>query len=346
MATALVIGGSGQIGRTAVPALLADGWDVRVLTRDAGAHAAQVAGWGAEPVVGDRHDAEALDRALGAGVDVLVDVVAYDDTDAAPLLARRDRIGSAVVVSSAAVYVDAHGDGFETEEFGTYPVPVAEDQPTVGPGRGSYATGKVALEQAWLAADDVPTTVLRPGAIHGPGCRQPREWTFVKRVLDGRDVRVLAYDGASRFHTTSTQVVGELVRLAAARPGDRVLNAADPEALTVAEIGEAVDAALGVRTRTVTVPGPPVDDVGLTPWCVPRPIVLDMAAAARTLGYVAPGGYAETVRAAVAWLVERSRAGDWRAEFPGFARMEAMGDFFPYAAEDRFLAGPGPAPAP
>ena len=33
MATALVIGGSGQIGRAVVPALLEDGWDVRVLAR-------------------------------------------------------------------------------------------------------------------------------------------------------------------------------------------------------------------------------------------------------------------------------------------------------------------------
>src|SRR4051794_101684 len=158
MATALVIGGSGQIGRAAVPVLLADGWDVRVLAR----HAPGPALDGVEAVLGDRTDGEALDRALGTGVDVVVDVVAYDDRQAEPLLARRDRIGSAVVVSSAAVYVDDDGMGFETETFGTFPVPIPETQRTVEPGRDSYATGKVALEDAWLASD-VPTTVLRPG---------------------------------------------------------------------------------------------------------------------------------------------------------------------------------------
>ncbi|MBT0995568.1 NAD(P)H-binding protein [Cellulomonas sp. DKR-3] len=345
MRTALVIGGSGQIGLAAVPALVADGWSVRALVRTAeGAETAS--GLGAVPVVADRHDESALDEALGTGVDALVDVVAYDDRDAAPLLARADRIGSAVVVSSAAVYVDGRGGGFETEEFADFPVPVTEDQPTVEPGRDTYATGKVALERAWLEGP-VPTTVLRPGAIHGPGCRQPREWTFVKRVLDGRDVRVLAFDGASRFATTSTRVLGELVRLAAAAPGDRVLNAADPDAPTVAEIAAAVDAAMGVTSRTVTVPGEPVDGVGLTPWAVPRPVVLAMDRAAATLGYVAPGRYAETVPAAVEWLVAQVRGGaDWREAFPGFVRMEAMGDFFAYAAEDRFLAraaGPGAA---
>jgi nucleoside-diphosphate-sugar epimerase len=331
MATALVIGGSGQIGRAVVPALLADGWDVRVLAR----HEADVGD--ARLVLGDRGEPQALDRALGEGVDVVVDVVAYDDRQAAPLIERADRIGSAIVVSSAAVYVDAVGDGFESDRFAAFPVPVTEDQATVEPGRGSYATGKVALERAW-SASRVPTTILRPGAIHGPGCVQPREWTFVKRVLDGRDVRVLAYDGLSRFHTTATVVLGELVRLSARQPGDRVLNAADPEALTVAEIAAAVDSAMGVTSRVVTVPGEPVDGVGLTPWSVPRPVVLDMQRAADELGYVAPGGYAQTVGACVEWLAEASSGRDWREAFPGFVRMEAMGDFFPYAAEDEFLA--------
>src|SRR3954469_809526 len=252
MATALVIGGTGQIGWEAVPAPVSDGGDVRVLTRDAAAHGGRVADWGARLVAGDRADDDALDRALGSGVDVLVDVVAYDDRQAAPLIARRDRIGSAIVVSSAAVYLDEQGSGFESEVFGTFPVPVTEAQGTVAPGHDSYATGKVALENAWLGSG-VPTTVLRPGAIHGPGGRQPREGTFVKRVLDGRDVRVLAYVGESRFQTTSTAVLAELVRLAATQPGDRVLNAADPDALTVARIAQAVDAVMGVTSRVVRV---------------------------------------------------------------------------------------------
>ncbi|ROS30457.1 NAD(P)-dependent oxidoreductase [Cellulomonas sp. PhB150] len=336
MATALVIGGSGQIGRAAVPALVADGWDVRVLTRGSRAvDAVQAAG--AVAVAGDRHDADALARALRGGVDVVVDVVAYDDRDADALLARAAEIGSAVVVSSAAVYLDDRGDGFESETFGTFPVPIGEDQPTVGPGRDSYATGKVALERAW-AASSVPTTILRPGAIHGPGCVQPREWVFVKRALDGRDVRVLAYDGESRFHTTATAVLGELVRLAAASPAHRVLNAVDPEAPTVAEIATLVDGVMGTTSRIVRLPGAPREGVGSTPWAVPTPLVLDMARAHEQLGYVAPGGYGDTVAAAVEWLVDVAGDADWREVLPGFARMEGDGDFFDYAAEDALLA--------
>ena len=319
-----------------MPALVADGWQVRVLTR--GTRSVEgVRAWGAEPVLGDRHDADSLAAAVRGGVDVVVDVVAYDDRDASALLAHAAEIGSAVVVSSAAVYVDDHGDGFESETFGTFPVPVREDQATVAPGRASYATGKVALEQAW-AASSVPTTILRPGAIHGPGCIQPREWVFVKRALDGRDVRVLAYDGESRFHPTSTAVLGELVRLAAATPGHRVLNAVDPDAPTVAEIATLVDGVMGTTSRIVRLPGEPVGGVGSTPWAVPTPLVLDMARAHELLGYVAPGGYGDTVAAAVEWLVDVAAGADWRQVFPGFARMEGDGDFFDYAAEDAFLA--------
>jgi nucleoside-diphosphate-sugar epimerase len=338
MATALVLGGSGQVGQAVVPALLGDGWDVRVLCRGTGDHIAHVRAWGAQPVAGDRRDDGVLDRAIGSGVDVLVDAIGYDDRDAAALLAHRDRIGAVVVISSAAVYADPAGRSFETDEFPVLPVPVPESGRTVAPGRDSYAAGKVALERAWLADDTVPTTVLRPGAIHGPGCIQPREWLFVKRALDGRDVRVLAYGGESRFHTTSTVVLAELVRLAAAAPGSRVLNAADPVALTVAEIGAAVHAVMGHDARTVTLTGGPHGDVGRTPWSVPSPVVLDLSAAERELGYVAPGGYEQTMPAAVEWLVDRAARGPWREAFGGFARMEAGHDLFDYAAEDAYLA--------
>ncbi|WP_187138395.1 NAD-dependent epimerase/dehydratase family protein [Cellulomonas timonensis] len=338
MADALVLGGSGQIGQAAVRALLVDGWDVRVLCRGSGDHAGRVRAWGAEPVLGDRHDPAALDRALGAGVDVLVDAIAYDDRDAAQVLAYQHRVGSAVVVSSAAVYADGAGRSLETEEFPDLPEPVGEEQATVAPGRTGYAGGKAALEQAWLGQHRVPATVLRPGAIHGPGCVQPREWTFVKRALDSRAVRVLAFDGESRFHTTSSAVLGELIRLAAAAPGTRVLNAVDPQALTVAEIGAAVHAAMGHDAETVAFSGPPRGNVGLTPWAVPAPVVLDMAAAARELGYVAPGTYEQTVGAAVEWLLAAGAREDWRTVFPGVARMEAGRDFFDYAAEDDHLA--------
>jgi nucleoside-diphosphate-sugar epimerase len=205
-------------------------------------------------VAADREDTAALAAALGDGTDVLLDCVAYGQEHARQLTGLADRIGSAVVISSCAVYEDDQGRGFDTQEepdgFPHYPVPIPETYRTVAPGELSYGTKKVALEQELLAAGDrLPATLLRAGAVHGRYSPMLRELYFIKRALDKRPVRVLAYNGESRFSPAHTSNIAELVRLAAHRPGSRVLNAVDPRTPTVAEIGAAVDAVLGVLVR-------------------------------------------------------------------------------------------------
>ncbi len=335
-----MLGATGQIGRAAVRALREDGWDVTAASRGGGRDRT----WDADvrSVALDRDEEGALASALGDGCDLLVDMVAYGGTHAGQLTALAGRIGSAVVVSSGAVYVDEHGRGFDTQDrpdgAPRYPVPIPETQPTVAPGGTTYATRKVELEQGLLAAGGtLPVTLLRAGAVHGPYCRTPRELYFVKRALDGRGRRVLAYGGTSRFHPVHVSNVAELIRLAALRPGSRVLNAGDPEAPTVAGIGAAVDAVLGRETETVTVDGPPPEGhVGETPWSAPNPIVYDMTAAEQELGYRPVTGYADSLPGTVQWLVSALRDRGWAEAFPAMRR--AYGEaLFDYAAEDAWL---------
>ena len=187
--------------------------------------------------------------------------------------------------------------------------------------------------------------MLRAAAVRGPHCRTPRELYFVKRWLDGRRVRVLAYRGESRFHPAHVENIAELVRLAARRPGSRILNAGDPESPTVAAIAEALDAVLGWECETVLLEGaPPREEptVGRTPWSLPHPMVLDMSAAERELGYRAVTTYEEAVSETATWLTGRARGRDWREAFAQMAAAyDPMGDLFDYAAEDRWLAGRG-----
>ncbi|MEU8860321.1 NAD-dependent epimerase/dehydratase family protein [Streptomyces umbrinus] len=339
MGRAVVIGATGQIGRVAVGALAEDGWEVTAVSRGGG----QDESWpdGVRTARADRADDSALAAAVGDGCDVLVDMVAYGPEHARQLTNLAGRVGSAVVISSVSVYEDDKGRNFDTQEqpdgFPEYPVPLPEDQRTIAPAETSYSTRKAGLERELLAAaDELPTTLLRAGAIHGPHCRTPRELYFVKRNLDGRRRRVLAYGGESRFHPASVHNIAELVRLAARRPGARVLNAVDPDAPTVAEIGIAIDAVMGVETESVLVDGPaPAETVGDTPWSVPHPVVCDMAAAERELGYRAVARYAETLPDTVAWI-ERQLAGrDWREAYPKM--FQNYGDLFDYAAEDAWL---------
>ncbi|MEU5218593.1 NAD-dependent epimerase/dehydratase family protein [Streptomyces sp. NPDC020807] len=337
---AFVLGATGQVGRASVRALLADGWEVTAASRGG----VRDEGWPDEvrTVRLDRTEEGALAAGLGDGADVLVDIVAFDEGHGRQLTGLAGRVGSAVVVSSCAVYEDERGRSFATagdpDGFPAYPVPVAADWRTVAPGDGSYSARKAALEREVLGAGDaLPTTVLRPGAIHGPYGPGPRELWFVKRVLDARRVRPLAYGGASRFHPVHVDNLAELVRLAAANPGSRVLNGGDPEAPTVAEIGAAIDAVMGVESESVLVEGaPPGDLVGATPWSAPHSVVLDMTSAERELGYRPVVSYAESLPETVAWLGAHLGDRDWREAFPGLAKYPI--DLFDYAAEDAWLA--------
>ena len=335
MSTALLLGGNGQIGVPTARALACDGWAVRVLHQGRRPLAPGLAALGVTELRGDCTDPALLARAIGEGTDLLVDCVGFDVSDAERVLTHSERLGSAVVVSSAAVYADEAGRTLGSADPPQFPAPIAEEQTLVPADLTGYAGGKVRFEHRWLTGD-VPVTVLRPGAIHGRYARNPREWYVLKRILDGRSDVILGYGGVSQFQTTAAVTIAELVRLAAARPGTRVLNAADPEALTVAEIVAAVGADRGRELTVHGLDGAPAGNLGLSPWSVPTPIVLDMTAAGRELGHRPLVDYAEALPDYLDWLAAVDSAGDWRAELTEFALMGA--DLFDYATEDAWLA--------
>jgi len=239
--------------------------------------------------------------------------------------------GSTVMISSKAVYVDAHGNHSNSPTKPNFGGPVPETQPTMPPGGGDYQTAegygpnKIAAEQVLLDSG-APVTVLRPSKIHGPGSRQPREWVFVKRVLDRRPAVFLANRGAGVDHTTAAANIAALIEVAAGSPGARVLNSADPDAPSALDISRAIARHLGHSWEEVLLDD---DSLGRTPWDAPHPIVLDTSAALE-LGYVPAGDYAATVADAVDWLVTASEGGEDARLVPD--------DLFDYAAEDRRLS--------
>jgi nucleoside-diphosphate-sugar epimerase len=332
-----VLGGTGQIGRAVVARLLAGGWAVTSVARRALSETPD----GVRFVAADRHDPEGLRQAIGDGADAVVDVTAYDAEDGRQLLARKADIGALVAISSSSVYRDAQGrtlDEAAANGFPELPDPMSEGQPTVAPGPETYSTRKAALERTLLDAE-WPVTVLRPGAIHGVGSLHPREWWFVKRMLDGRPVIPLAYEGRSRFHTTSVLNIAELVAVALERPGSRVLNIADPVALSVAEIGAIIGRAANYQGRLVGLEeGRFSRIVGRTPWSTLGPFVLDTGAA-QALGYAPVADYVTTAAAIREDLIRTAGGRDWREVFP------VLGGYpyeqFDYAAEDNAL-GSGP----
>jgi nucleoside-diphosphate-sugar epimerase len=334
MKSLFVIGGAGQIGLAAAHAFLRAGWRVTVAGSGRPRTRAPIDlpdGVGLVEV--DRRDTAALRAALGSGVDAVIDTVAFSPRDADQLAGLAGLYGSLAVISSASVYADADGRSLESAGdtgFPHFPAVIAETQPTVEPGQG-YSAGKVALERRLLETATRPLTIVRPCAIHGVGCTQPREYWFVKRMLDHRRTIPLAAGGRSVFHTTATANLAALLLAAFERPATRILNAGDPNPPDVRTIGETIAARLGWDGEFA-----PQDDdspVGHTPWSAPRPLVVSMAAA-EAIGYRPAGSYAETVAPFVDWLKQLAPV-DWRKAFPGLAAYPS--DIFDYAAEDAAL---------
>jgi hypothetical protein len=174
--------------------------------------------------------------------------VAFDAADARQLVGVQHGVGHFVVISSSSVYRDALYrtlDEAPQTGFPLLPDPIPETQPTVDPGPSTYSTRKIALERHLLDESTTSVTILRSGAIYGVDSRSPREWWFAKRMLDRRPAIPLAYLGRSQFHTTAATNISALIRVAAEKPGKRVLNIADPIASSVADIAACITQHLG-----------------------------------------------------------------------------------------------------
>ncbi len=335
--SALIIGGTGQIGRATAARLLADGWAVTCAQKRPDRLPVDLAAAGARAVALDRSQAGAIGAAVGSGFDAVIDTVAFDETHAAQLLEVQSDVGAFAVISTGSVYADHEGrtlDEAGDTGFPQFGGPIPETQPRTAPGPANYSTRKVAMEDALLAGARAPMAILRPYAIRGEGSGHAREWWFVKRILDGRARIPLALRGESRFQTTATVNLAALVATVLAKPFTGPLNAADPDAPTVLEIGQAIAAALGASPEFVLMDGPAKGGVGGTPWSVAAPLTADMRAAA-AIGYRPVGTYAETVPLAV-----RS-AQAWAASGQPF--IGYIAGMFDYAAEDAVLERRGGA---
>lgn len=335
---AFILGGTGQIGQAIARNLLAAGWEVSIASRGQRPLPKDLAAGGARFVTMDRENSQEFARALGDGTDALIDVTAYGPAEGRQLLEVQHSVGSLVVVSSSSVYRDDLGrtlDEAAQNGFPELPDPIPENQPTVAPGDTTYSTRKIALEQMLLDKATIPATILRPAAIHGPGSLHPREWWFVKRILDGRPAIPLAYKGESRFHTSSVLNIAELTRVALDRSGTRILNIADPQAPSVAEIGATIARHMGYTGKFIEVATDAFPaNIGRTPWSVPRPFVLDNSAAL-ALDYRPVTSYSQSVSAQCDELAQGGTGEDWRDRFPVLASYPY--DLFDYRAEDTFF---------
>jgi nucleoside-diphosphate-sugar epimerase len=323
--------------------LLEVGWEVDLTGRNPLRFDAAITSMGARYVQSDRHDVDELVRVLGDGADLIVDCVCYTAGDATQLVALAKDAGSTVMVSSKAVYVDTNGKHSNSLGGPDFDAPIRESQRTMDPSHfdvnsaESYGANKVAAELTILESG-LPISIVRPSKIHGVGARRPREWFFVKRILDHRPL-LLANQGESVESLTSSVNLAELILVLAAKPGSRILNAADPDTPNVKTMASIIASQLHHEWSELLLLPEASSGLGRSPWDTSVPVILDTSAALE-LGYRPVGDYSSTVREEIDWLADIAFGGNGVRLSADFDN-EFFEGLFEYDKEDAFLAARG-----
>ncbi|GAA1496366.1 NAD(P)H-binding protein [Paeniglutamicibacter kerguelensis] len=303
---AIILGGTGAIGGATAELLAKSGWDVDVTGRDPSRMPIELSESGVRFHQIERNDTRGVERLAGNGADLMVDLVAYSAPDVRALLPAMASMGSLVLVSSRAVYVDDSGRHINGDEPLQFTGPVNELAPTLPPAadhvdpftREGYAPCKVAAENAALNSG-LPVTVIRPSKVHGRWARNARTTGVVESMLRG-DTRIELANAQTIDHLTAASNASALIETVANRPGRRILNTADPDAPTAEEIVGTIAAELSWSGRIERVPGG--SERGRHPW--QTPMTLDITSAIE-LGYQPVGSGIELLAEEVRWVLSR-----------------------------------------
>jgi len=117
MRSAVILGGTGQIGTAISNRLLSLGWSVTVTSRNKPTTKLR-----AQHEIVDASNLQSLAKAITKPIDLLVSCVAYDCDDAIGLQSVAKNVGRIVVISSASVYQDTNGRTLDAAREHGFPV--------------------------------------------------------------------------------------------------------------------------------------------------------------------------------------------------------------------------------
>lgn len=320
----MVVGGTGPTGIWIVNGLLQRGWDVTILHR--GSHERDEVPPEVQHLHHDPYDAEDLARALAGREDDLVVAMYGRLRRVAELTAGR--VGRFVSVGGVPAI-----RGWMNPWVGV-PVPVDEDAPVVDDPADDEKGYRVARSEAAVFAHHPTAAHLRYPYAYGPYQLVPREWSVVRRVLDGRRRMVVADDGLTLHHHGYTVNLAHAVLSAVDRPeaaAGQVFNVGDDEVLSIRQVIECCAAALDAELELVSMPydlAVPARPLLAQP--LPTHRVLDTTKLRDRLGYRDVVPAREAVAHTARWLAEHRPA-------PGGPEEAVLTDPFAYAAEDELM---------
>jgi nucleoside-diphosphate-sugar epimerase len=214
------------------------------------------------------------------------------------------------------------------------PVPVDERAETVREPAEDEKGFRVARTEEMVFDQHPRAAHFRYPYAYGPYQLVPREWSIVRRVLDGRRRIVVADDGLTLHHHGYTVNLAHAVLLGVDHPdaaAGKVFNAADDEVLSIRQVVELCAAALDHTFEIVSMPfDVAVPARPLLAQPSPTHRVLDLSRLKSDLGYRDVVPARQAVQDTARWLAANPLT-------RGAQEETVLTDPFDYAAEDRLI---------
>jgi len=321
----LVIGGTGPTGPYVVNGLIERGNKVTVLHR--GSHEVEFI----EPVEhlhGDPHFKETLEETLGNRTFDLV-VGMYG----------RTRYVTEVIKGHTPRFIAVGAYSYEDG----LPQPIPETAPLRQDLKLTYMIWLT--EQAVMEAHQqghYSATLLRYPWIYGPRQMMPREWSIIRRILDGRKYLLLPDSGLHIDSMGYAENAAHATLLAVDKPEEsagQIYNVRDEVALTVRQRVELIAKVMNYEWELVNIPSELAR--ATYPFVLPNarrdvPLpflqhrLIDISKIKTQLGYRDVVPVEEAIERTVKWFLEHR-------PLPGGEEETNLGDPFDYAAEDSII---------
>ena len=315
MSRVVVIGATGHIGTYLVPRLVDGGHEVIAVSRGARGPYHASPQWGAVTVLtADREAEDAAGtfaaRVAGLRPDVVIDLICFTRASAEQLVEAL-RPTRPLLVHCGTIWV--HGPALR--------VPVTEDEPRTA--YGEYGTGKAEIEALLneeTRAGGLPTVVLHPGHISGPGWPvitpagnlDPATWT----ALATGQALALPDNGLGVLHHVHADDVAQAFELALSRPAAAGNSFHVVAAQAMNQRGLAAGAARWFGREPVLdfvswdeftrLAGP--EHAEVTREHTSRSIAASIARARQVLGYAPRYSSLDALHEALAWLAANGQA--------------------------------------
>lgn len=326
--TALVIGGTGPTGHFIVNGLIKRGFHVAIL--HSGNHEVDEIPPEVEHIHTNAYDESCLRTEL-ANRTFDVCIAAYGRLRVIADI-MRGQCGQFISIGGQPCYVGYMNPMCLQPEG--LPVPTAETATLISAAEQDEKGYRIVRTEKTLFELQPDATHFRYPVVYGAYQALPREWSIVKRILDGRPHMILPDGGLSLVAMGYAENLAHAILLAVDQPdkaAGEIFNCADTQTLTLKQMVDILATGLGHEWRVVDMPydlAIPARPLLMQPRTTHR--VMDTSKLRYLLGYKDVVAPEVALLKTAEWLIAHPPAMDsWE--------VIALEDPFDYAAEDELI---------